>query len=79
MAAAPGCVVENPLPSEDDGWTCTDPGRGACTRTNCGDGMQQGTEQCDDGNNEITDGCTSRLPQGPHLWHRGWRVHPALR
>ena len=51
------CVVESPGPTESNGWMCPAAG-GMCTRTTCGDGMPLGSEQCDDGNTEISDGCT---------------------
>jgi fibro-slime domain-containing protein len=51
------CVVESPGPTEADAWTCPITG-GACTRTTCGNGMVEGSEQCDDANNNMGDGCT---------------------
>ncbi len=51
------CVVETPGPGERDGWICPTPGE-PCERTQCGDGTPQGSEQCDDGNNNMGDGCT---------------------
>ncbi len=40
-----------------ENWKCPDPGV-ACTKTVCGDGVVEGTEQCDDGNNRALDGCS---------------------
>ncbi len=51
------CRLESPGPTEADGWLCTTPGE-PCTRTKCGDGIPEGSEQCDDGNNDMGDGCT---------------------
>ena len=42
------CMVESPGPTEPNGWICPTPGM-PCTRTTCGDGMPEGSEQCDDG------------------------------
>jgi fibro-slime domain-containing protein len=58
------CTVESAGPAEDDGWVCPTAGM-PCVRTNCGDGMMQGSEQCDDGNVEINDGCTSSCRKVP--------------
>lgn len=38
-------------------WKCPTPGL-ACTKTVCGDGIREGTEQCDDGNKKALDGCS---------------------
>jgi fibro-slime domain-containing protein len=51
------CLIESPAPSEGDGWICP-PSGGACTRSKCGDGKAEGSEQCDDGNTDLGDGCT---------------------
>ena len=51
------CFVETAGPTESDGWTCPTPGQ-ACARTKCGNSMQEGSEPCDDGNNDLGDGCT---------------------
>lgn len=49
-AAAPGSTkIEN--------WQCITPGA-ACTKTVCGNGTREGTEQCDDGNTKALDGCS---------------------
>jgi fibro-slime domain-containing protein len=58
------CVIESPGPTEANGWQCPAAG-GMCTRTTCGDGMPLGSEQCDDGNNEISDGCTPACRKVP--------------
>ena len=39
-------------------WKCPTPGV-ACTKTVCGDGIVEGTEQCDDGNTKALDGCSA--------------------
>lgn len=39
------------------GFKCDVPGQ-PCTATVCGDGLKEGTEQCDDGNKNPYDGCT---------------------
>ena len=51
------CLVEGAPPTEGNGWVCPTPGQ-ACQRTTCGNGMPEGSEQCDDGNNDLGDGCT---------------------
>jgi fibro-slime domain-containing protein len=51
------CFVETAGATESDGWSCPTPGQ-ACVRTKCGNGMQEGSEPCDDGNNNLGDGCT---------------------
>lgn len=51
------CTIETPGPSERDAWVCETAGQ-PCKRTVCGDGVKQGTEQCDDGNNDTGDRCT---------------------
>jgi len=38
-------------------WKCPTPGQ-ACEKTTCGDGVREGTEQCDDGNKKALDGCS---------------------
>ena len=51
------CQVESPGTTEGDGWICPTAGQ-PCTRTTCGNGMAEGSEQCDDGNNDTGDGCS---------------------
>jgi fibro-slime domain-containing protein len=51
------CTVETPGPTERDGWVCPEVGK-ACKRSTCGNKQREGTEQCDDGNNDSGDGCT---------------------
>jgi fibro-slime domain-containing protein len=51
------CRLEGAGPAEADGWVCPTPGQ-MCVRTTCGNGMREGSEQCDDGNNDMGDGCT---------------------
>jgi fibro-slime domain-containing protein len=52
------CVVESPGPTERNGWVCTGQGPGSCVRTTCGNGVVEGSEQCDDMDNDTGDGCT---------------------
>jgi fibro-slime domain-containing protein len=43
----------------EDGWSCPTPGQ-PCVRTAiCGDGVVEGSEQCDDGNSTSGDGCSA--------------------
>ncbi len=51
------CTVTLPTATETDGWTCPVPGQ-PCIRTTCGNGTQEGSEQCDDGDNDSGDGCS---------------------
>ncbi len=51
------CVIESAADDEADGWVCGVPGE-LCTRTTCGDGVPEGSEPCDDGDNDMGDGCT---------------------
>src|SRR5699024_8842272 len=54
------CRVEPQPDNSGDGWMCPTPGQ-PCVRTDCGDGVVEGTEQCDLGhtlNNEGGHGCT---------------------
>jgi fibro-slime domain-containing protein len=51
------CQLEQPTVTERDGWVCPEPGQ-PCVRTTCGNGDKEGSEQCDDGNNDNGDGCT---------------------
>ncbi len=61
MVASDGCELDCtltlPTDTEADGWVCPTPGQ-PCMRTTCGSGGQQGSEQCDDGNNDSGDGCS---------------------
>lgn len=50
------CLIEGAPTGEIDGWKCPTPGQ-PCVRTVCGDGHREGSEQCDDGNNDMGDGC----------------------
>ncbi|HEY0710065.1 MAG TPA: DUF4215 domain-containing protein, partial [Polyangia bacterium] len=51
------CVVESPGPTDANAWTCPTPNM-PCVRTTCGNGTREGSEQCDDGDNDLGDGCT---------------------
>jgi len=51
------CLPEPARADERDGWICPQAGQ-PCQRTTCGDGVAEGTEQCDDGNIEVGDGCS---------------------
>jgi fibro-slime domain-containing protein len=51
------CVVESPAVNEPNAWVCPTPGQ-LCQRTTCGNGTREGSEQCDDGNNDTGDGCS---------------------
>ncbi|MEM9192756.1 MAG: DUF4215 domain-containing protein [Myxococcota bacterium] len=60
--AGDGCSASCQL---EDGFVCPNEGA-ACVATVCGDGVAEGTEDCDDGNATIGDGCTpfcTREPQ----------------
>ena len=50
------CQIEPIGPTEGNGWLCAQPGV-RCTRTTCGNGIREGSEQCDDGDNDTGDGC----------------------
>lgn len=50
------CKLELPGPTEANGWKCPTVGQ-PCVRTNCGDAISEGSEQCDDGNNYSGDSC----------------------
>jgi fibro-slime domain-containing protein len=58
------CALEMASPTERDGWLCATPGK-ACVRTVCGNGKVEGSEQCDDGNNDSGDGCTPACRKEP--------------
>jgi fibro-slime domain-containing protein len=58
------CVVETPGPTEPNAWVCATPGA-LCTRTTCGNGVREGSEQCDDGDNDMGDGCTPFCREEP--------------
>jgi len=64
LARDVGIVVVNlpdtPAASETAGMSCfAIDGSVYCVSTNCGNGILEGTEQCDDGNATPGDGCTS--------------------
>jgi fibro-slime domain-containing protein len=60
------CTLESKPPSQPEGWLCTTPapdamgckGPTSCTTTKCGNGVKEGTEQCDDANDVTGDGCS---------------------
>jgi len=52
-----GCQLE-------EGFACDTPGA-PCRQTTCGDGIAEGTEDCDDGNLLIGDGCTPFCTREP--------------
>jgi fibro-slime domain-containing protein len=58
------CSVESPGPTDRNAWTCPDVGQ-PCVRTACGDATPEGTEQCDDGNNDSGDGCSPACRKEP--------------
>lgn len=47
----------------EPGWVC--PSGEACRRTTCGDGLAEGSEQCDDGNDQPYDGCAPDCTKEP--------------
>jgi fibro-slime domain-containing protein len=51
------CQLEFAGPVESNGWMCPTVGQ-PCVRTTCGNGMVEGSEACDDGNNDTADGCS---------------------
>jgi len=58
------CRVEIPADTERDAWMCPTPGE-PCVRTTCGNGIPEGTEQCDDQNNDTGDGCSPACRKEP--------------
>ena len=58
------CQLESPLPAERNSWICPTPGQ-ACVRTTCGNAIVEGSEQCDDGNNDTSDGCSPYCRKEP--------------
>jgi fibro-slime domain-containing protein len=58
------CVIESPAANEPNAWVCPTPGQ-ACQRTVCGNGTREGSEQCDDGDNDSGDGCSPFCRQEP--------------
>lgn len=56
-----GCSASCQL---EDGFACDTPGA-PCRATLCGDGVVEGTEDCDDGNDQIGDGCTPFCTREP--------------
>ena len=64
------CILEVPGPTDRDGWMCPKPGE-PCVRTTCGNKIVEGSEQCDDGNNDSGDGCTPACRQEPSCPAKG--------
>ncbi|MGE0784244.1 MAG: DUF4215 domain-containing protein [Sandaracinaceae bacterium] len=60
-AAGDGCNASCQL---ETGYACPTPGA-PCVTTTCGDGVAEGTEECDDGNPLIGDGCTPFCTREP--------------
>jgi len=60
--AGDGCSASCTL---EDGFACPTPGA-SCETTECGDGVPEGTEECDDGNDQIGDGCTPFCVREPN-------------
>jgi fibro-slime domain-containing protein len=58
------CRLDSAPPGEANGWQCLTPGQ-PCTRTNCGNGTREGSEQCDDGNARPFDGCAWNCTNEP--------------
>jgi fibro-slime domain-containing protein len=58
------CTLESAPPGEANGWQCLTPGQ-PCTRTNCGNGIIEGSEQCDDHNTRPFDGCAWNCTNEP--------------
>jgi cysteine-rich repeat protein len=58
------CLLESPGPTDRNAWECLTPGQ-LCTRTVCGDGKVDGSEQCDDKNNDLGDKCTPYCRKEP--------------
>jgi fibro-slime domain-containing protein len=58
------CTIEFPGPTEPNAWMCPTPGA-PCVRTSCGNGTREGSEQCDDMNNDMGDGCTPFCREEP--------------
>jgi fibro-slime domain-containing protein len=62
---SPTCTLEGMPVTKAEGWVCTTPkqangcvGPTTCSTTMCGDGVIQGSEQCDDANHYQGDGCS---------------------
>jgi len=51
-------TTTTPGSTKIENWQCLVPGA-ACTKTTCGNGVREGTEQCDDGNTKALDGCSA--------------------
>jgi len=61
----PTCALESKPVTGAEGWTCSTAvqpsgciGPTTCSGTICGNGVREGSEQCDDGNHDTGDGCT---------------------
>jgi fibro-slime domain-containing protein len=78
IAGAETCEDGNPTPTSGDGcsercqlesaaeggWVCATPGQ-PCVRSVCPNGIREGSEQCDDGNHDMGDGCTPFCKREP--------------
>jgi fibro-slime domain-containing protein len=58
------CAIEGAPVGQKDGWQCPTPGM-PCIRTVCGNGIREGSEQCDDGNTRPFDGCSWNCAKEP--------------
>jgi fibro-slime domain-containing protein len=62
---SPTCTLESMPVTKPEGWKCTTPkqangcvGPTTCAVTTCGNKVVEGSEQCDDMNHDMGDGCT---------------------
>ncbi len=63
---SPTCTLESQPVTKAEGWTCSSPtaagttciGPTTCKTTTCGNKIVEGSEQCDDMNHDMGDGCT---------------------
>jgi fibro-slime domain-containing protein len=66
--AAPGTNMDQACSSTckfNEGWACTG-NPPSCHQTKCGDGKQEGSEGCDDGNTKPNDGCSPTCHKEPN-------------
>jgi cysteine-rich repeat protein len=72
-------LPDGPAASETGGTSCvTIDGSVYCVTTNCGNGILEGTEECDDGNNTPGDGCANdcKIESGWSCLAPGARCQP---